>query len=96
MSGTEDTIILKGVKDAIEKVIQLAELIRHRIKGLHQIITITTTEFVDEYEPLEEGLDKLVFTRKEPSIEIVISKKELDTTNSGYSEPLPDSEVSDY
>ena len=51
---------------------------------------------MDEYEPLEEGLDKLTFNRKEPSIEIVISKKKLDSTDKGYSDPLPDDEVLEY
>lgn len=73
-SGKEDTIVIKGVKDAIEKAIQLAELIRHRFKGLYQVITISQTTFIDKYEPLEEGLDILEFERHEPSVEIVLSK----------------------
>ena len=44
-----DTIVIKGVKDAIEKAIQTAELIRHRFKGLYQVINISQTTFIDKY-----------------------------------------------
>ena len=86
--------MVKGVKEAIESAVQLAELIRHRVKGLHQIIEIKTTTFVDEYEPLEEGLDHLKFERKEPSIEILLTTEvPKDTSSSGYQQPLPDNEI---
>lgn len=39
---------------------------------------------MDEYEPLEEGLDHLKFTRIVTMLEIVLSKSELDTTDVGY------------
>jgi len=38
LSGAEpgtDTVIIKGVSNAVESVVKLAELIKHRIKGLH-------------------------------------------------------------
>ena len=87
--------MVKGVKEAIESAVQLAELIRHRVKGLHQIIEIKTTEFKDEYEPLEEGLDRLVFKRNEPSIEILLTIDAPPNAESlkGYQKPLADNEV---
>ena len=83
------------MKEAIESAVQLAELIRHRIKGLHQTIEIKTTTFTDEYEPLEEGLDYLKFTRNEPSIEILLTTDEPKNSSSlkGYQQPLKDDEV---
>jgi len=35
----------------------VAEVLRRRIKGLHQINIISSTEISDTYEPKEEGLD---------------------------------------
>lgn len=34
-ANKDEVIIIKGVKDAIETAIQLAELVRHREKGLY-------------------------------------------------------------
>ena len=36
---------------------------RYVMPGLHQITKIGNTEITDEYEPLEEGLDKVTDTR---------------------------------
>ena len=41
----------------MENAVKLAELIKHRVKQLHQQNEITNVTIVDEYEPLEEGLD---------------------------------------
>merc|ERR1712137_1418761 len=54
------------------------------------------TLFNDEYEPLEEGLDKVSDTRTLSCIEIKLSKDSLDTGDKGYQAPLPESEVTEY
>ena len=46
---TSDHIIIKGVSNAVETAVKLAELIKHRIKGLHQINKINHITIVDEY-----------------------------------------------
>ena len=69
-SAPNDTIVIKGVSNAVEQAVKLAELIKHRIKGLHQINRISHITIVDEYEPLEEGLDELRFTRIVTMLEI--------------------------
>ena len=51
------------MSNAMESAVKLAELIKHRVKGLYQTTEISNSEIVDEYEPLEEGLDHLMFTR---------------------------------
>lgn len=81
------------MSNAVESAVKLAELIKHRIKGLHQLNRISHITIVDEYEPLEEGLDQLKFTRIVTMLEIVLSKKNLDSTDVGYQEPIDDSEV---
>merc|ERR1712217_10104 len=80
----------------ITKAVTLAEVVKRRFKGLHQIASLSTTEIVDEYEPIEEGLDKVMDTRTLSCIEIKLSKEALDTSDKGYQAPLPDSEVTDY
>ena len=85
--------MLKAAGNAISKVIPTVELIKHRIEGLHSITHITTLEIKDEYEPIEEGLDHLTFSRKVTMLEITLSKKELDKKHPGYQPPIDASEV---
>lgn len=82
-SGT-NFVVIKGVSNAVESAVKLAELIKHRIAGLHQINKISHITILDEYEPLEEGLDHLKFTRIVTMLEIKLSKQPLDTEDIGY------------
>lgn len=79
-----DHIVIKGVSNAVESAVKLAELIKHRIKGLHQLNKISHITIVDEYEPLEEGLDHLRFTRIVTMLEITLSKDARNTNDVGY------------
>lgn len=92
-----DTVVIKGVSNAVESAVKLAELVRHRVKGLHQVNKISFIEIVDEYEPLEEGLDKLSFKRIVTMLQITLSKTApADLNDIGYQEPIPDDQVQDY
>merc|ERR1712151_543045 len=93
---SKPTITITGTGNAVTKAVTLAEVAKRRFKGLHQITSLSTTEIVDEYEPLEEGLDKVTETRTMSCIEIKLSKEPLDTSDKGYQAPLPESEVTDY
>jgi DNA-binding protein len=86
-------VIIKGESDTGETAVKVAELIKHRIVGLHQINKIFPITIIDEYEPLEEGLDHLEFTRIETVLEITLSKTPLDTKDVGYQPPINESEV---
>ena len=33
--GTDDTVVIKGVSNAVQSAVNLAELVKHRVKGLH-------------------------------------------------------------
>ena len=35
--GGDDTVVIKGVSNAVQSAVDLAELIKHRVKGLHQV-----------------------------------------------------------
>merc|ERR1712083_418928 len=90
------TITITGTGNAITKAVTLAEVAKRRFKGLHQITSLSTTEIVDEYEPLEEGLDKVTETKTLSCIAIKLSMEALDTSDKGYQAPLPESEVTEY
>merc|ERR1712187_560986 len=90
------TITITGTGNAITKAVTLAEVVKRRFKGLHQVASLSTTEIVDEYEPIEEGLDKVTETRTLSCIEIKLSTDALDASDKGYQAPIPESEVTDY
>jgi DNA-binding protein Alba len=89
-----DEIIIKATGNVISKAVALAIVVRKRFLGLHQISEIETTEMVDVYEPLEEGLDTVERKRLVCMMTIILSSNQLDTTHIGYQEPLPPDEVS--
>lgn len=96
LNGPEgkDTVIIKGVSNAVQSAVNLAELIKHRVKGLHQINEISNITIVDEYEPLVEGLDHLSFSRIVTMLQITLTKNSnVDKKHIGYQEPIPESEV---
>ena len=91
------TVLIKGSGAAISKACTVAEILRHRIKGLSQIIKITNNEVVDVYEPREEGLNTVTIKRKLTVIEIKLTTEKLDGQNVlGYQPPLPESEIREF
>lgn len=93
---SDQTLIIKGVSNAMENAVKLAELIKHRFIGLYQVNSVENLEITDEFEPLEEGLDYLVFKRNSTMLTITLSKNPLDNMHVGYQDPIPDSEVQVY
>lgn len=93
---SKDELVVKATGNALAKAVTLAEVIKRRFKGLHQVTSVTTQEIVDEYEPLEEGLDRVIDKRNVAYVEITLSKKELDTKHVGYQAPLDESMVVEY
>jgi len=90
-----DKIVIKASGNATKSACQIAEILRHRILGLHQLNILKTIPVIDEYEPKEEGLDKVTVERKLAVLEILLSLKEgvLDTKAPGYQVPLPKDQV---
>merc|ERR1712012_1146805 len=89
-------IVIAATGNALTKAVTSAEVIKRRFKGLHQITKLGSQEIVDEYEPLEEGLDKVVETRNVPFVEIKLSKEPLDSTDKGYQAPIDEDEVKEF
>lgn len=90
-----DSIILKASGNAAKSACQIAEILRHKIVGLHQENILKTIPVTDEYEPKEEGLDKVTVERKLAVLEIHLSLKEgvLNSKSVGYQAPLPKDQV---
>ncbi|XP_057836632.1 uncharacterized protein LOC131046857 [Cryptomeria japonica] len=86
-------IIIKAMGRAINKTVTIAEIIKRRIAGLHQITTIGSIDITDSWEPLEEGLLPLETTRHVSMIAITLSTTELDVNSPGYQPPLPVDQV---
>ena len=55
-----DHVEISSIGGAISKAVKIAEIVRHTVPGLHQVIKIETLAIKDEYEPIEEGLDPLI------------------------------------
>lgn len=94
--GGGPKVVLKASGNALTKAVTAGEVIKRRFKGLHQLTKVTTMEIVDEYEPLEEGLDKVLDIRSLPCIEIILSLEPLDESDKGYQAPIPESLVSEF
>ena len=83
---TFDEVVLKAAGRAIEKLVPLVELLKRRIKGLHQLNKITSSS-----EERHDGSYRDIIT-----FEIILSKKELTDDGIGYQKPIPESEVEEY
>ncbi|KAF6157852.1 hypothetical protein GIB67_003752 [Kingdonia uniflora] len=86
-------IVLKAMGRAINKTVMIAELIKRRIIGLHQNTSIGSTDIIDSWVPIEEGLLPLETTRHVSMITITLSKMDLDTSSIGYQSPIPAEQV---
>jgi hypothetical protein len=82
---------------ATAKEIQAIEYIRKRIKNLHVAYHIMSTEFIDEFQPIEEGLDKVEVSRLVPTLKADLTLTEGISLQRlpGYMPPLPVSELLD-
>jgi len=85
------TVVATGT--ALATAVTIAEILKRRFKGLHQITKVGSIEITDKYEPLEEGLDEVTDVRSVSFIEVKLSKNALDTKDKGYQPPLPEDQV---
>ncbi|KAK1326926.1 hypothetical protein QJS10_CPA01g00357 [Acorus calamus] len=86
-------IVLKAMGRAINKTVMIVELIKRRVVGLHQTTVTGSTDIIDTWEPLEEGLLPLETTRHVSMITITLSKNELEKSSPGYQSPIPPEQV---
>jgi len=89
-------VIIAATGNALTRAVTATEVIKRRFKGLHQVTKLGSQEVVDEFEPLEEGLDKVTESRYVPYLEIKLSKEALDSSDKGYQPPLPEDQIKEY
>jgi DNA-binding protein len=87
------SVVLEGMGRAINKTVTVVEILKRRVRGLHQNTEISSVDIIDCWEPLEEGLHRLETKRAVSMVTITLSKTLLDTASPGYQEPLPDDQV---
>lgn len=90
-------VYITGTGRSVTKAISVAEIIKHRAHGLHQVTTIATTRVDDIWEPkesLQEDVDSIKVERQIPTVKVLLSLTPLDPNTPGYQPPLPASEIS--
>eukprot|EP00035_Acanthoeca_spectabilis_P014773 m.287827 g.287827 ORF g.287827 m.287827 type:complete len:157 (-) comp16220_c0_seq21:754-1224(-) len=91
-----NAVIVYGEGRAVTKAISCAEVLKHRMLGLHQITSVGMTKVTDVWEPkldVEEDMDRVQVIRRVPNVTITLSLDPLDPQALGYQPPLPESEV---
>ncbi|XP_019719446.1 ribonuclease P protein subunit p25-like protein [Hippocampus comes] len=73
----------------VSKAITCAEVVKRRVRGLHQLTSLASSTLTDVWDPLEPavGLDSITVSRKLPVIWILLSKDPLDHSLPGYQAP---------
>jgi len=89
------SVTIKATGTAIDRAVHVAELLKRRYAGLHQVTRCGSKEVTDEFEPVEEGLERVTNTRIVSSIEITLTQDItiIDAKDPGYQAPLPDDMV---
>lgn len=82
-------IVFTATGKGVSKAITCAEIVKRRVKGLHQLTRLLYATAVEVWEPLEPsaGLDSLTVSRNMPAIWILLSKELLDCSQPGYQAP---------
>ncbi|KAM3909904.1 ribonuclease P protein subunit p25-like protein [Leptodactylus fuscus] len=87
--GSVRQILFSGGGKALSKTITCVEIMKRRVKDLHQITKIFYRPTEEIWEPIvaEVGLDPLTVKRNSPSICVLLSKDPLDSSEPGYQAP---------
>jgi DNA-binding protein len=80
-------VVIRGMGAATAKVVSLAEVLKTRMQGLHQITETESETVSTTFLPTEEGLDKVVKTKVISKLTITLSREPLDTSHPGYQGP---------
>ncbi|XP_028280906.1 ribonuclease P protein subunit p25-like protein [Parambassis ranga] len=82
-------IVFTASGKGVSKAITCVEIVKRRVKGLHQLTRLLYSAVVEVWEPLEAtaGLDSLTVSRNLPNIWILLSREPLDCSQPGYQAP---------
>lgn len=86
--STNKQIVWGGLgSQAITKVITCAEIIKRKIKNLHQVNDIRFKRIEEYWEPKTGNLERLKVNRDVPRMTILLSKDPLSPSLNGYQGP---------
>ncbi|GAW83456.1 DNA/RNA-binding protein Alba 1 [Plasmodium gonderi] len=93
--GEEDkkSLKIKATGNAIGKAVTLAEIIKRRFKGLHQITRCGSTVITDQYVSGQDNNEHVVQEKTVSFIDILLSRDQLDVKDAGYQPPLDEKYV---
>ncbi|XP_060890474.1 ribonuclease P protein subunit p25-like protein [Labrus mixtus] len=82
-------VVFTASGKGVSKAITCAEIVKRRVKGLHQLTKLLFSTVVEVWEPLEPaaGLDSLTVNRNLPAIWILLSREPMDRGEPGYQPP---------
>ena len=85
-------ITLAGVGKAITKAVTVAEILKHRVAGLHQHTEFHTLAMDETFEPKEQGLNTVHRRRHVSAVTVTLCNdvSRMDTAAVGYAEPVPE------
>eukprot|EP01069_Polyplicarium_translucidae_P000432 Polyplicarium_translucidae@DN1242_c0_g1_i1.p1 len=91
------SLSIKATGNAIARAVTLAEVVKRRFRGLHQLTKCGSTTITDVYQPIEEGLDSVTHERTVSYIEISLTRDAalFDKDDPGYQAPLDDALVNE-
>lgn len=74
----------------MDRALWVAEVLKRRVAGLHQITEVSEREIVDVYEPREEGLVRVEQKRFLTIIEVTLTKEPTAAQKAapGYQAPI--------
>jgi len=84
-------IKFKASGSAIASLVNISEILKKVVPGLHQVNRIFTLKFEQEYEPKERGLDHVTIVRNVPILEISFYKILINSEFAkevGYQKPI--------
>nr|XP_006635753.1 PREDICTED: ribonuclease P protein subunit p25-like protein [Lepisosteus oculatus] len=82
-------IVFTGSGKSVAKTITCVEILKRRVRGLHQVTRLLYSRTQELWEPLEPaaGLDGLTVHKNVPAVWVLLSKDPLDATQAGYQPP---------
>ncbi|XP_031157302.1 ribonuclease P protein subunit p25-like protein [Sander lucioperca] len=82
-------IVFTATGKGVSKAVTCVEIVKRRVKGLHQLTRLLFSRVDEVWEPLEPaaGLDSLTVSRNVPAIWILLCREPLDASQHGYQAP---------
>ena len=83
-------VTIKAAERLMDKALWVAEVLRRKVEGLHQIVNVAERKVVDTWEPREEGLVTVHQERFLTILEVTLTRapSAAETKHPGYHAPL--------